>query len=494
MRHKKILLFLAAAIMLTLALSSCQSEPSEDLETFTAARGDIVHTVTSTGHVEALDIRNYSLQASGEVLLALEKGQAFSAGDLLFKMDNQMTQLSIEQAEENLAISESSLSQAKVSYQQALDNNHIAVQLAKGNKTLAGQNTENALISLQDAQKLVNKSNAYSRAALESAEHAVAAAQINVEAAQQAVADTRNILEEAEDDPFYNDTQIAQYESSLNNAQSNLESTQVQEESARIQAEMAQLSHEQSKAQSSSQVHSAEGAFEQVQINQSMTYWSTLGETQNAEKQIGLAREAINQAESQLNLARINVEMASLDLDKNKVVAPFDGMVLASPFSEGELASPGINVLSVISDDFIIASNIDETDIDKLEIGQEVSFTLDAYHDRQYSGKVIEISPIPENIGGIVTFQIRVKPDDYDGFLYGLTANLTVSSIQAEDVLLAPIEAVYEEERKQYVDILKEGDIVTTEVITGAFSYDYIEIVSGLQKGDEIIISRIENE
>jgi len=496
MKHKKKLLslLLTTAIIFSLTLLSCSRGPSEELETFTVTRGDLTQTVTSTGHVEAYQSRNYSLQASGEVLLAMEKGQSFSKGDILFEVENQRTQLTIEQAKENLAISESSLSQAKISYQQALDNNHIAVQLASENKLLAQQSTENALVAVRDAQKLADKANAYSKTALDSAQHAVTTAQVTVEASQQAVADASNILQEAKDDPSYNDTQIAQYESNLNTAQSNLDSAQAQMQAAQLQAESAQASYEQSKAQSSSQVHSAEGAWQQAQINQSITYWSTLGETQNAQKQIMLAAEAINQAEVQLNLAKINVEMASLDLDKNKVVAPFDGIVLSSPFSEGELASPGITVISIISKDFIITSNIDETDIGRLSIGQKVSYTLDAYYGREYTGRIIEVSPIPENIGGIVAYQIKIRPDQSEDLLYGLSANLTISTSQATDVLLAPVGAVYEENGKQYVDLKKGEDIIKTEVSTGAFNYEYIEIISGLQEGGTIVTSRIENE
>lgn len=496
MKNKKkyLHLFMALTILLVLALSSCSQETTNQLDTFTVTKGSIRQMVTSTGYIESSQIKNYSLQSAGEVLQAAEKGHVFSKDDVLLEVDNTLTHLTLAQAEANLSISESSLSQAKISLQQALDNNHIAVQLAQENQELAQQSAANALIALQDSRKLADKSNSYARSAVDSAQQAVNIAQVTVEAAQQAASDAANILKEAEEDPLFGDTQIAQYEANLNAAQSNLESALAQSQSAQLQAEAAQESYEQAKTQSSSQTHSAQGAYEQAQINQSITYWSTLGETQNTQKQILMTQQSILQAEQQLELAKINVEMVELDLDQNKVIAPFDGIVVSAPFSEGELASPGMSVISIIDHNFIIKSSIDETDISKLELGQQVTFTLDAFYGQQYTGKITNISPLSENMGGLVSFAIEVTPDQTQDLLFGLSANLTIITQQADDVLIAPVSAVYDIDGKQYVDLQKDEQVERAEIETGIFDYEYIEIKAGLKEGDIIVTSRIEND
>ncbi|MCG9479466.1 MAG: efflux RND transporter periplasmic adaptor subunit [Actinomycetia bacterium] len=496
MKTKKPLLFILVliAVLSVFSLNSCRQQETEQLETFTVSRGDIRQEVSSTGYVESSQVRNYSLQSAGEVLFSVQKGQTFNQGDKLLEVDNQITILSLEQAKVNVEISESSLVQAKISFQQALDNNHIAVQLGKENKELSHQSTVNALVALQDTQKLTDKSNSYSRSALDSARQSVNTAQITIEAAEQSIADAGNILDEARDESLINDTQIAQYEANLNSARANLENALAQKEAAQLQAESAQKSYEQAKAQSSSQINNAQGAYQQTQINESITYWSTLGETQNTKKQILMAQQSIEQAEQQLQLAKINVEMASLDLDKNKVMAPFGGIVLAAPLSPGELASPGMSVISIIDNDYIISSNINETDITKLRLGQEVTFTLDAYYGKHYKGKITDISPLSENLGGLVSFEIEVTPDQGQDLLYGLSANLTIVTAQAADVLLAPAGSVYEQDGKQYVDITEDTRIEQVEVETGISDYEYIEIISGLEQGDVIITSRIEND
>ncbi len=487
-----IIIFTLLALQLT--LTSCQQETEQQIETFTVTKGDIVQRVTSTGHVNSSKQKNYSIQSSGEVLLSLEKGDSFSKGDIIFKIDNQRTELNIKNAEENLKLAQSSLGQAKINYQQALDTNHIAVQLAEANKELAAQNTKTASIALDDAYKTANESNDYARAALKSARTSLNTAQITVEGAEQALADSKNILEEAEDDSIYNDTQIAQYESNVNSAENNVENSQANLESVQAQIDSAEATYEQTEAQSSAQVHSAEGAYEQALINQNITNWSTLGETQNAEKQILLAQQGIKQAEFQINIAKINIDLAKLDLDKNKVIAPFNGFVLDANFSEGELASPGVSVVSIIREDFIITSQIDETDIDKIEIGQQVDFTLDAFYGNDYKGKIIDISPISENIGGIVSYEIEVEPENKENLIHGLTANLEIISTKASDVLIVPTNSVYEENGKFFIDLQIDEEIRKKEVKVGESSYDYIEIHSGLKEGDIIITSRLENE
>ncbi len=487
------LMFTVSILIFQLALTSCQRDTEPEIKTFVVKRGNVVQTVTSTGHVVSNQQKNYSLQSSGEVLLALEKGDKFHKGDAIFKIENQRTKLNIENAEENLKIAQSSLGQAKINYQQALDANHIAVQLAESNKDLAEQNTQNALIALNDSYRLANESNDYAEAALDSARTSLVTSQIAIEGAEQAVTDTRKILEEAEDSG-YNDTQIAQYESNVNTAENNLESAQASLESTQAQVEVSEASLEQTEAQSKSQVHSAEGAYQQALINQSITYWSTLGETQNAEKQILLAREGINQAEYQINLAKISLELARLDLDKNKVIAPFDGFVLATNFSQGEFASPGVTVISIINNKFTISSQIDETDIGKIEVGQEASFTLDAYYGKNFKGRLTYISPISENIGGIVSYEIEVLPENNQNLIHGLTANLEIESIKAEDVLVVPTNSVYEQEEKNFVDVLIDEKIEKREIEVGESSYEYAEVRSGLKEGDVIVTSRLENE
>ncbi len=407
---------IAIIIIALLNLSACNrfGEMQESMEIFKVTRGDIIQTVTTSGYVDSSVQNDYSLPASGKVLCALSKGDTFSKGDVLIEIDNSRQELLITQAEENLNTAYSSLELAKISYQQALDANHIAVQLAQENANLSEQSAQNALTALEDANRSLS-------------------------------------LIKKED-----------------------------------------LSTDLQLAQAVTQSHSAEGSYNQAMINQSTTYWSNLSSTQSAASQIEVAAKNIKQVETQLKLSEINLKLAKLDMDSNIIRAPYDGIVLSSVYKEGQYASPGINAISIISDDFIIRADINEIDVVNLQIGQDVYIRLDAYYENEFSGKIINISPISSNVGGVVSYELTVKPETGNGpeLLYGLSASLTITTSGVENVLFVPIQSVYEEDGKSYVDFVAEdGGIEKTEVTTGIFNYDFIEIKSGLNEGDTILIS-----
>jgi len=402
------------ALSLLLSFTSCRSGSAEDIETFKVTRGDIIQTVTSSGFVDASQQKNYSLQTSGEVLKSLKKGELFKKGDVILEVDNSRTQLLIEQAEENLKIAENSLELAKLSYKQALDSNHISIQLAGENAKLSEQAAQNAMVSLNNANRYLSAVKQHS--------------------------------------------EIPSYQ----------------------------------KEQAASNVDTTEGAYSQALINQSITYWSSLSNMQTAANQIKITAANIKQAESQLALSEISLNLARLDLDNNVIYAPFDGAVFTSMLSEGELANPGVAAISIIKSDYIIKSNINETDILKLTVGGEVEITLDAYPEDTFMGNIIEISPISQNLGGIVSFEITVRPEEQDNrkLFYGLSANLSITVSKAESILYIPIEAVYDRDNKNYVYVLSEDSkIEKREVTTGLYNYDYIEIKKGLSEGETIIVS-----
>jgi len=418
---KKIILITAAVIiilaMLNLLACSAIGDSQEDTETFEVTRGNIIQTVNTSGYILSETENSYSLMTSGKVAYSLEKGDIFKKDDILIEIDTSRLELLAAQAEENLNIAESSLSLARLNYQQALDSNHIALQMAEENKKLLELSVKNALTSLEDANEYLS----------------------------------------------------------------------LVEESA--------LSTDALISQASAQSHSAEGLYNQTIINQSTTYWTNLSSTQSAARQIEITAKNITQAESQLQLSRINLDLVNLDIDNSIIYAPYDGIVLSSAYREGEYAGLGAPAISTISNDFVIKAEVNETDIVNLKVGQGVVIRLDAYFENEFEGKITEISPISSNIGGVVSFELIVKPEVENGpkLLYGLSASLDIVTSSAEDVLYVPIQSVFEENGKSYINVPGEdGRVEKAEVTTGIYNFDFIEIKSGLNEGDTVLISPIQ--
>ncbi len=430
-------------------LFGCKKEENK-YETFTVARGNIVTQVTSTGNVYSSEEKKYSVLTSAKVIDILQKGDSFKKDDILIKIDDSKVRLYISQAEQNLKLAEESINIAKINYQSALDSNHVAIQLAESSNNLAEITVQNAFQALDSANSL---------------------GMANIEAANQAIKNANYYLEKVKDSAFATDLTEAQAETNVSTAEKALEQAK---KSAKVQSVQA------------------ESAYNQALANQSITYWNNLNNLEKAQTQIKLMAKNIAQSQIQLELAKINLELAKLDLDNFFITAPFDGFVKDVSFSVGETASPGVPAISIVSSDFIIKSDINETDIVKIKVGQEVEFTLDAYPDKVFYGKVDKISPVSKNTAGIITFEVTIKPEKeaFEFLQYGFSVNVTITVSKNENVLYVPIQAVYEENGKNFVDVLKdENNIIKTEVITGASDYDYIEIKSGLSEGNIIILT-----
>ncbi|MFZ3085587.1 MAG: efflux RND transporter periplasmic adaptor subunit, partial [Candidatus Hydromicrobium sp.] len=279
------------------------------------------------------------------------------------------------------------------------------------------------------------------------------------------------------------------YQYNAKAARENYEAVKAQKQAS---IDSAEGTYESTENQNRTSVDSVQSTYEKSLLNQSSAYWSNLSSTQSAASQIEVTAKNIEQAETQLKLSEINLELAKLDMGSSVIHAPYNGIVLSSVYKEGQYASPGINAISIISSDFIIKANVNEIDVVNLQIGQDVDIRLDAYYENEFSGKIINISPISSNIGGVVSFELTVKPETGNGpeLLYGLSASLTITTSGVEDVLFVPIQSVYEEDGKSYVDFIAEdGSTEKKEVTTGMFNYDFIEIKSGLNKGDIILTS-----
>ncbi len=465
-------IIISAAIVLiaALVLTSCSGvgvlgklgsdDPAEQgIEIFELERGDIVQIVATNGSIDSSAQNYYNLQVSGEVTSALEKGDLFKEGDLLVEIDDSDVLDQLTQIERDIENAESSLRTARVNYQNALDTNHIAVQLAELNTEGAEGSTQSTLVSLETANR---------------------SAQLSLQSALQALENTQEILAIAQADPATTDMQMQGYESSLESAENTVESIKNSNRSSQNQAETS---------------------YEQSITNQSTTYWNNLSSQQSAEAQIVLTAENIKQAELAIEAVKSELESADESLQDYKLSAPYDGIVLSSDLRIGEQAS-GAAMISVVSDEFIVKVTVSENDISKISEGNEVLITLDAYSDLEFKGTIIKIIPLTINDSGIVSFEVLIEfeaEEDIDIY-YGLSANASIITHKAEDTLYVPIQSVYKEDGKSYVDLLISFDvdpenvkeaIEKVEVTTGINDYLYIEVISGLKEGDIIVTSRI---
>jgi HlyD family secretion protein len=142
-------------------------------------------------------------------------------------------------------------------------------------------------------------------------------------------------------------------------------------------------------------------------------------------------------AQAALNRANINLKYATIR-------APIDGVVISRNVDVGQTVAASLQAptLFVIANDLTkmqVQANIDEADIGKIHVGQDVKFTVDAYPDQQFKGKVSQVRLQPNVVQNVVNYTVIVEVPNPDlKLMPGMTATITVSIDQREDVLKLP--------------------------------------------------------
>ena len=208
-----------------------------------------------------------------------------------------------------------------------------------------------------------------------------------------------------------------------------------------------------------------------------------------------LAKNDIDRAQKALDLVQDK-------LRKTRVTAPFDCTVLTRPVSNGQAVSgsggfnSGTEVLTIANlNDLIINAHINQADVTRLRVEQEVEVSIEAVPGLKITGKVERLAPqamIKNNIKG---FAARILLKDVDKRVRpGMTANISIPVASADDVVAAPLAAVFTEfnpetrQQERYV-WLQTGEEWERRAITiGVSDYFFAEVTTGLKSGDTVAL------
>lgn len=216
--------------------------------------------------------------------------------------------------------------------------------------------------------------------------------------------------------------------------------------------------------------------------------------------QIETKREEVKIAEAAVETDKINLSDAVQRLADTTLAAPIDGIVAVNNVQVGQIIASGINnvgggttvmTLVDLSRIFVLVS-VDESDIGQVRIGQIVNISVDAHPGIQFPGSVDRVATKGAVTSNVVTFEVKVevKGDDRNLLKPEMTANVEIMAVEQNGVLLAPLKAIERKRNEQFVTVRKadgtdEQKMVTTGVTDGVS----VEILSGLQKRDQIVVS-----
>jgi len=235
-------------------------------------------------------------------------------------------------------------------------------------------------------------------------------------------------------------------------------------------------------------------------------YDVSVAQVRTAREQLSLTREKytvedLQYAEAQVLQARAALRIAEANLGYANITAPMGGVVASVSTQQGETVTSGSAAAQAPTFVTIIDLSrlqvdayVDETDIGKVRVGHEATFGVDAFPDKEFSGKVTAIYPKALIQQNVVTYDVVITIDNREGFLRpDMTANTTITVAKRDQVLAIPNQAVRREDGDRVV-FVQEGDrLVRRAVKTGWKDKTYTEVLSGLKEGERVVVGEFEN-
>ena len=220
------------------------------------------------------------------------------------------------------------------------------------------------------------------------------------------------------------------------------------------------------------------------------------------------ARLQYEQAKQQVAQSRESVQRAQTNLGYATITSPIDGVVLSKAVEEGQTVAASFNTpeLFTIAQDLTnmrVIADIDEADIGGVKEGQRVTFTVDAFPEDTFEGSVTQVRQQATTESNVVTYEVVISAPNVDLKLKpGLTANVTIFTLEKNDVLTVPAKALRFQPNEA---LLKEGQTIEDcegmrkvwtlennvfkahKVETGTTNGVMTEITGGIAEGTEVL-------
>ena len=515
--------------------------------TANVAQQDIVQTVEVTGSVEAADDIDLNFTSTGTLLQMLvkvgqqvQKGEtlaALSAGNAVSQVDNARAALDLARSQldellagastQDIGVSQEEKIQAETAYQTALDDLEN-LESTRSNELSSLQNTAlNAMtdkyfvaqysldivydiimdttaddnlyvsdiISLHQAKSYYNTANLdynnldvlINTAQTSGSQEDILAALDQLEIVLEEVSDTLTatfvVLLNIINNAVYTETVVTTHKASINT------------QSTAINTAIATV-HD-----AASNIRTQDIYYSNQIIEANNNILSKLAALHLAQAKLDLKQAPPRSFEIAAQEAKVRQAQATLnkylsDLAQTVIKAPVDGVVTKVNFDQGEQTSMASPVISMIGlSQLQIEVDVPESDITKIETGDAVIITLDAFSsDDEFVGTVTFIDPAATVINDVIYYKVKVSLDiANDKVKSGMTADLTIQTDSRIGVLAVPTRAVVYKDGKKNVQVLVNGQIEDKEVSTGLRGDDgFIEIMTGLS-ADEQVVTFIKN-
>lgn len=271
----------------------------------------------------------------------------------------------------------------------------------------------------------------------------------------------------AQIDPAIFEAQVEQGKANLLNAQANLLNAQANLKNAEANLNKAEITVndarrtlERNRELLEKKVI-AQATFDTAQTN----YDTALAQREVAKAQLESARSQVESTKAQVEQARASLKVSETNLRYTTIRSPVNGIVISRNVDVGQTVAASLQAptLFTIAKDLTqmqVDTNVSEADIGRIARGQEATFTVDAYPEQTFRGKVSEIRNAPQTIQNVVTYDVVIQVDNRDLKLKpGMTANVSIQIEHKENILRVPNSALrFRPESAKKEEAVKTGN------------------------------------
>ncbi|RKU30812.1 hypothetical protein C6497_03815 [Candidatus Poribacteria bacterium] len=420
-----------------------QDSNASAVQTATVERGDIAVTIDATGTIKPLNIVEISSKASGKILeLRVDAGDYVEKDEIIAVIEKTYVEISLDQAQADLRAAEARLQQSEIDIQLQKEQSEIQIRQATESLGEARKRLEQLKEQIR-IEKIANKrgvkdaENSLKIANLryklltsetvrdetkKRAEASVTQDKVNMDLAKKEHDRNTELFNQNLISKAALETSEAQFQSAEARYNSSVEQLKLVEQPAsEVELELAQADIRKAEFSLEVAYERIEGEesrdmdieLQQQRISQAV---DSLKLAQTNKKQIDRKESDLESSKASLKRSQGQLDLRQIEYEDTVIKAPISGTVLEKQVEEGQvitsrlssLASSEGQTLVTMADlnTVYVVTEVDETDIGKVQIGQPVSITVEAYPDMPFDGEVLKIAPLGQVIQNITTFEV----------------------------------------------------------------------------------------
>jgi multidrug efflux pump subunit AcrA (membrane-fusion protein) len=285
---------------------------------------------------------------------------------------------------------------------------------------------------------------------------------------------------------------VRQAEAAVEMARANLQNAKTGGALAQLQAAVRQTEASYNNAQTilrRMEMLYSEGAIALQQLESARLQVEVAGSQASlAREQLAIFERGEGQAqvlEAQVRQAEVGLEMAQLNLSNARILSPVSGLVVAITAEPGNLASPGLPLVTLAGlDGVTVTARLTEQAVGLFSLGMAVEAEVPAI-GVTLQGEVREVAP--GAVAGNRSFLVKAQVPAADGLRAGMFARLRLVAAESAGAVLLPRMAVLEQEGRHFVFTVKDGKAVRREVTVGLQDEQFTEILTGFAAGEKVI-------